>query len=446
MGCDVVSHFHRVHTVRVATRHLFRGSTTTQRELSEQHRAASKCTNCVSQSATKVLFETMGRKRKRAVPDSQERIFCYYCDRTFQNEHELLSHQREKHLRCPTCNKRMLSVPSLMIHASQMHNVQLKAVPNAISGRDSPHLQVLGMENIPDDYYSRHQKGQGHTQPARSANVKSNHNNNNNSHSHSTNSTNYSNSSVPPLTAVNPHYPPHPHHQQQHVPPQYPHPQYPPAPHPPPSLPGNQTYAYPTAAQHLHHHQAYAAYHHQNSYPHVALMPQPTYQHHPHMNHPTWYPNGHPYYPNAHGASTYHRPLSTSSAPAGGHRAPASGPVSVPPPVPPSSTSSANPTPTAGADAVSSATTTPASVSLPSEPLSTLRQPTDAPVTSKDGNQRNEKSVTAPDKQDGAASDSTIPVQPQRPPDNCTIVFDSIDMSPEENRAKLSRYQLKAAT
>lgn len=64
-------------------------------------------------------------------------------------------HQREKHLRCPTCNKRMLSVPSLTIHASQMHNITLPAVPNAISGRDSVSLDVLGMKGIPSHYYDR---------------------------------------------------------------------------------------------------------------------------------------------------------------------------------------------------------------------------------------------------------------------------------------------------
>lgn len=97
----------------------------------------------------------MGRKKKRAAPNPYDRIFCYYCDRTFQNEQELLMHQREKHLRCPSCNKRMLSVPSLMIHASQMHNLTLSAVPNAVPGRDATDIDVLGMKGIPDEYYSK---------------------------------------------------------------------------------------------------------------------------------------------------------------------------------------------------------------------------------------------------------------------------------------------------
>lgn len=97
----------------------------------------------------------MGRKRKRFTPHALNRVFCYYCDRTFQNEHELLMHQREKHLRCPSCSKRMLSVPSLMIHASQMHNVSLSVVPNAIPGRDKIDLDVLGMQGIPEEYYDK---------------------------------------------------------------------------------------------------------------------------------------------------------------------------------------------------------------------------------------------------------------------------------------------------
>lgn len=62
-------------------------------------------------------------------------------------------HQREKHLRCPSCTKRMLSVPSLVIHASQMHNISLVAVPNAIPGRDKIDIDVLGMKGIPEEYY-----------------------------------------------------------------------------------------------------------------------------------------------------------------------------------------------------------------------------------------------------------------------------------------------------
>lgn len=62
-------------------------------------------------------------------------------------------HQREKHLRCPTCKKRMLSVSSLVIHSDQMHNVTVTSVPNANQDRTSVDVDVLGMKGIPEEYY-----------------------------------------------------------------------------------------------------------------------------------------------------------------------------------------------------------------------------------------------------------------------------------------------------
>ncbi|CAN8064898.1 unnamed protein product [Agarophyton chilense] len=96
----------------------------------------------------------MGRRKKRAAPNARERIFCYYCDRNFQQEQELLAHQKEKHLRCPFCTKRMLSIQSLLVHADQMHNTRVTSVPNSIPGRESVAVDVLGMTGIPDSFYA----------------------------------------------------------------------------------------------------------------------------------------------------------------------------------------------------------------------------------------------------------------------------------------------------
>lgn len=97
----------------------------------------------------------MGRKKKRQAPSEAERIFCYYCDRKFQTEQILLSHQKEKHLRCPTCNKRLFSISGLVIHSTQVHNVQVTSVPNAIEGRTSTAVDVVGMTGIPASYYTQ---------------------------------------------------------------------------------------------------------------------------------------------------------------------------------------------------------------------------------------------------------------------------------------------------
>lgn len=73
-------------------------------------------------------------------------------------------HQRDKHLRCPTCHKRMLSIPSMTVHSSQMHNIQIKAVPNALPTRSDVSVDVLGMKGIPDSYYASLAQQQ-HQQP-----------------------------------------------------------------------------------------------------------------------------------------------------------------------------------------------------------------------------------------------------------------------------------------
>lgn len=97
----------------------------------------------------------MGRKKKRPAPSAAERIFCYYCERKFPNEQTLVTHQKEKHLRCPTCNKRLFSISGLVIHSAQVHNVQVNTVPNAIEGRTSTAVDVVGMKGIPPDYYQQ---------------------------------------------------------------------------------------------------------------------------------------------------------------------------------------------------------------------------------------------------------------------------------------------------
>lgn len=88
----------------------------------------------------------MGRKKRR---NADARIFCYYCERDFSSEHELVHHQKEKHLRCPTCHKRMVSTSGLVVHAQQVHK-RAVTVPNAIEGREDPGVDVFGMQGVPE--------------------------------------------------------------------------------------------------------------------------------------------------------------------------------------------------------------------------------------------------------------------------------------------------------
>lgn len=95
----------------------------------------------------------MGRKKKAPQTDIVDRIFCWYCDRDFQEEKILASHQKEKHFKCQWCNKRLMSVKGLVVHAQQVHKEEVTRVPNAIEGRDSIEHDVFGMEGIPQSYW-----------------------------------------------------------------------------------------------------------------------------------------------------------------------------------------------------------------------------------------------------------------------------------------------------
>ena len=78
-------------------------------------------------------------------------IFCYYCDRTFENEKVLIQHQRAKHFKCIVCHKRLGSAHGMMVHVFQVHKQQIDKVPHAKEGRDSFHVDIFGMSNIPQD-------------------------------------------------------------------------------------------------------------------------------------------------------------------------------------------------------------------------------------------------------------------------------------------------------
>mmetsp|Transcript_108290 Transcript_108290/g.345835 ORF Transcript_108290/g.345835 Transcript_108290/m.345835 type:complete len:247 (+) Transcript_108290:76-816(+) len=101
----------------------------------------------------------MGKKKKFSnVPEPPpiNRPFCFFCDRTFDDETVLLQHQRSKHFRCHECDASALrgkceSVQGLMIHTLKVHSKTLTKVPNALLGRDNPQLNVYGMEGIPPE-------------------------------------------------------------------------------------------------------------------------------------------------------------------------------------------------------------------------------------------------------------------------------------------------------
>jgi len=89
----------------------------------------------------------MGRKKKKR----RTVIFCYYCDRHFDNEKVLIEHQRGKHFKCPICHRRLSSARGMMIHVFQVHKESIDTVPHAKTGRDSFDLEIFGMVGVPQD-------------------------------------------------------------------------------------------------------------------------------------------------------------------------------------------------------------------------------------------------------------------------------------------------------
>jgi len=88
----------------------------------------------------------MGRNKKR----KREKPFCWYCERTFDDEKILIQHQRAKHFRCPHCQKKLTTANGMAVHVSQVHKETIERVPNAKEGKDSFNFEIVGMSGIPD--------------------------------------------------------------------------------------------------------------------------------------------------------------------------------------------------------------------------------------------------------------------------------------------------------
>ena len=76
-------------------------------------------------------------------------IWCWYCNRRFEDENILIKHQQAKHFKCQVCQKRLYSGPGLLIHCKRMHFLTIDKVPNAHSNRNNIEVEITGMEGIP---------------------------------------------------------------------------------------------------------------------------------------------------------------------------------------------------------------------------------------------------------------------------------------------------------
>ncbi|KRX08130.1 hypothetical protein PPERSA_01675 [Pseudocohnilembus persalinus] len=88
----------------------------------------------------------MGRKKRDT---SYLLPFCYYCDKSFNNEIILHQHQKATHFRCQKCTKKFSTAESLKAHLSNAHKEQISKIPKSIQNRDSSDLKIFGMQGVP---------------------------------------------------------------------------------------------------------------------------------------------------------------------------------------------------------------------------------------------------------------------------------------------------------
>ena len=121
-------------------------------------------------------------------------IFCYYCDRNFENEKVLIQHQKAKHFKCTECHKRLGSAHGMMVHVQQVHQMQIDRlsafylticfyffffvwfflfptdfvcilsffrVPGSRDGRDAFNLEIFGMSGVPQELMNEKMEERG---------------------------------------------------------------------------------------------------------------------------------------------------------------------------------------------------------------------------------------------------------------------------------------------
>ncbi|KAF9400716.1 hypothetical protein BGX21_003665 [Mortierella sp. AD011] len=89
----------------------------------------------------------MAKKNKKKVV----RPWCWYCERDFEDEKVLISHQRAKHFKCNHCSKKLNTAGGMAVHVLQVHKETISIVPNAMPGRETVDLEIYGMEGIPEE-------------------------------------------------------------------------------------------------------------------------------------------------------------------------------------------------------------------------------------------------------------------------------------------------------
>ncbi|KAE9607501.1 putative transcription factor interactor and regulator LIM family [Lupinus albus] len=109
----------------------------------------------------------MGKKKKRV----SSKVWCYYCDREFDDEKILVQHQKAKHFKCHVCHKKLSTAGGMAIHVLQVHKESVTMVPNAKPGRESTDIEIYGMQGIPPDVLASHYGEDDDEVPSKAAKV-----------------------------------------------------------------------------------------------------------------------------------------------------------------------------------------------------------------------------------------------------------------------------------
>ncbi|XP_038882778.1 protein SUPPRESSOR OF FRI 4-like isoform X2 [Benincasa hispida] len=99
-------------------------------------------------------------KKKRVV----SKIWCYYCDREFDDEKILVQHQKAEHFKCHVCHEKLSTAGGMVIHVLHVHKESVTKVPNAKPGREATDIEIYGMQGIPPDVLAAHYGEDGSTQ------------------------------------------------------------------------------------------------------------------------------------------------------------------------------------------------------------------------------------------------------------------------------------------
>ncbi|CAN1327860.1 Protein SUPPRESSOR OF FRI 4 [Linum perenne] len=109
----------------------------------------------------------MGKKKKRVA----SKVWCYYCDREFDDEKILVQHQKAKHFKCHVCHKKLSTASGMTIHVLQVHKESVTKVPNAKPGRESTDIEIYGMQGIPPNDLAAHYGEDDEETPSKAAKV-----------------------------------------------------------------------------------------------------------------------------------------------------------------------------------------------------------------------------------------------------------------------------------